>query len=84
MLGREEFATGLVRSAIEAVVAARPARRFEDLAAGPFVWPVPNVWVGTSIEADEYCWRADALRRVPAATRFLSLEPLLVPLPSLI
>jgi protein gp37 len=85
MLGREEFATGLVRPAIEAAVAARPALagRFEDLPAGPFVWPVPNVWVGTSIEADEYCWRADALRRVPAATRFLSLEPLLGPLPSL-
>jgi protein gp37 len=46
-------------------------------------WPVPNVWVGTSIELDEYCWRADVLRTVPAAVRFLSCEPLLGPLPSL-
>jgi protein gp37 len=46
-------------------------------------WPLPNVWVGTSIENDDYTWRADALRHVPAATRFLSLEPLLGPLPSL-
>jgi protein gp37 len=46
-------------------------------------WPLPNVWVGTSIELDEYCWRADVLRTVPAAIRFLSCEPLLGPLPSL-
>jgi protein gp37 len=46
-------------------------------------WPLPNVWVGTSIESDEYCWRAEQLRRTPAAVRFLSLEPLLGPLPSL-
>jgi hypothetical protein len=46
-------------------------------------WPLPNVWVGTSIESDDYCWRADEIRRAPAAVRFLSLEPLLGPLPSL-
>jgi protein gp37 len=46
-------------------------------------WPLPNVWLGTSTESDEYCWRADALRETPAAVRFLSLEPLLGPLPSL-
>ncbi|MDQ1051981.1 DUF5131 family protein [Streptomyces sp. V4I2] len=46
-------------------------------------WPLPNVWIGTSIESDEYCWRADELRGVPAAVRFLSLEPLLGPVPSL-
>jgi protein gp37 len=46
-------------------------------------WPLPNVWVGTSIESDDYCWRAEAIRIAPAAIRFLSLEPLLEPLPSL-
>ncbi|MBF6302274.1 phage Gp37/Gp68 family protein [Nocardia amamiensis] len=46
-------------------------------------WPLSNVWIGTSIESDEYCWRADDLRATPAAVRFLSLEPLLGPLPSL-
>ncbi|WP_084029027.1 DUF5131 family protein, partial [Mycobacterium avium] len=46
-------------------------------------WPLPNVWVGTSIESDDYCWRADVLRAIPAAVRFLSLEPLLGPLTSL-
>jgi protein gp37 len=42
-----------------------------------------NVWLGTSIESDAYTWRADHLRAAPASTRFLSLEPLLGPLPSL-
>jgi protein gp37 len=46
-------------------------------------WPLPNVWLGTSIESDRYAFRADHLRATPAAVRFLSLEPLLSPLPSL-
>jgi protein gp37 len=51
--------------------------------ARPRHWPLPNVWMGTSIEMDRYCPRADSLRETPAAVRFLSLEPLLGPLPSL-
>jgi protein gp37 len=43
----------------------------------------PNVWLGTSVESDRYAFRADHLRSTPAAVRFLSLEPLLGPLPSL-
>lgn len=46
-------------------------------------WPLPNVWLGTSIESDKYVWRAGALRETTAAIRFLSCEPLLGPLPSL-
>jgi protein gp37 len=46
-------------------------------------WPLENAWLGTSIENDDYVGRADALRAAPAAIRFLSLEPLLGPLPSL-
>ncbi len=40
----------------------------------------PHVWMGVSIETAQYLWRADHLREVPAAVRFLSLEPLLGPL----
>jgi protein gp37 len=47
------------------------------------VWPLPNVWWGTSIESDRYAWRASHLRQTPAAIRFVSLEPLLGPVPSL-
>lgn len=42
-----------------------------------------NVHLGTSIESDRYTFRANHLRATPAAVRFLSLEPLLGPLPSL-
>lgn len=45
--------------------------------------PLAHVWLGTSVELDKYCWRADKLRETPAAVRFLSVEPLLGPLPSL-
>ena len=44
---------------------------------------IGNLWLGTSIESDRYTFRADHLRATPAAVRFLSLEPLLGPLPSL-
>jgi protein gp37 len=47
------------------------------------LWPLPNVWLGTSIENDRYTWRAAHLRNTPAAIRFVSLEPLLGPVPSL-
>jgi protein gp37 len=44
-------------------------------------WPLPNVWLGTSVEnqeaADE---RIPELLKTPAAIRFLSCEPLLGPL----
>lgn len=45
-------------------------------------WP-HNIWLGTSIENNDYVDRADQLRRVPAAVRFLSCEPLIGPLPDL-
>lgn len=45
-------------------------------------WP-PNVWMGVSVESDSFLSRIDDLRTVPSAVRFLSLEPLLGPLPSL-
>jgi protein gp37 len=46
-------------------------------------WPLPNVWLGTSIESAEYTRRADALRAAPAAVRFISAEPLIGALPNL-
>jgi len=41
------------------------------------VWPLPGVWLGTSIESEEHVGRADHLRRTPAAVRFISAEPLI-------
>ena len=42
-----------------------------------FEWPLPNVWIGTSIELPHLWYRAAELERAPAAIRFLSIEPLL-------
>lgn len=42
-------------------------------------WP-DNVWMGVSIESQTFAHRADYLRQVPAAVRFLSCEPLIGPL----
>lgn len=49
----------------------------------PTEWPLPNVWLGTSIESIGQARRADHIRAAPARVRFLSLEPLLGPLPGL-
>ncbi len=43
-------------------------------------WPLPNVWLGVSIENRRYVDRADVLRETPAVVRFISAEPLLGPL----
>lgn len=45
-------------------------------------WP-EHVWAGVSVESNAYAWRADFLRRVPAAIRFISAEPLLGPVDQL-
>jgi protein gp37 len=51
-----------------------------------FVWKrygssrVPaQIWLGVSVESNEYAWRADMLRQVNADVRFLSVEPMLGP-----
>ncbi len=62
---------------------AAGAFRTSDGSFRPETQPLPNVWLGVSIESDRYAFRADHLRGTPAAKRFLSLEPLLGPLPSL-
>lgn len=49
------------------------------LQAAP-TWPMPNVWLGTSVEDERVADRVDALREVPAQVRFLSCEPLIGPL----
>ncbi len=42
-----------------------------------------NVWMGVSVENDDYVHRIDLLRRSDAKVKFLSLEPLLGPLENL-
>ena len=53
-------------------------KRHERLAslAASLPWP-ENVWMGVSIENRRWVHRADYLRQVPSAVRFISAEPLL-------
>ena len=59
-------------------------KREERLAglAPDLPWP-SNVWMGVSVENRRFVHRADRLREVPAAVRFISAEPLLGPLEGL-
>lgn len=45
-------------------------------------WP-SNVWQGVSVENAQHTWRIDHLREVPGKVRFISVEPLLGPIPNL-
>jgi protein gp37 len=62
-------------------VLTKRSKRLAEL--GPkFDWPA-NLWMGVSIESTKYRFRLDHLRKVDAAVRFVSAEPLLGPLPDL-
>jgi len=43
----------------------------------------PHIWMGVTVETREYVDRIECLRRTSAPLKFLSLEPLLTPLPNL-
>jgi len=45
-------------------------------------WP-RNIWMGVSVESQSYTFRIEHLRQTGAHVKFLSLEPLLGPLPAL-
>jgi len=62
------------------VLTKRSARLLELSSVLP--WH-PNIWMGVSVESEEYTYRIEDLHRTQAQVKFLSLEPLLAPLPSL-
>lgn len=62
------------------ILTKRPERALE---LSPRLCWSKNIWMGTSIESNKYVARAESLRQIPAHVRFLSLEPLLGPLPDL-
>lgn len=59
-------------------------KRSERLAelSNDLYWP-DNVWMGVTVENADYQHRIDDLRKCGAKLKFLSLEPLLGPLPNL-
>ena len=62
-------------------VLTKRAERLEELSPR-LSWP-PNVWMGVSVESARYRSRIERLRATAARVKFLSLEPLLGPLPDL-
>lgn len=84
------FTLGMIQSVFDVMNAAtqhqfqlltkRPERalRFAD----QLTWS-ENIWMGTSVESMDVAKRVDALRRIPAAVRFISAEPLLGPVDDL-
>ncbi len=58
-------------------VLTKRSHRLRELAV-ELPWPT-NVWMGVSVENQRWTCRVDDLRQVPAAIRFLSVEPLLGP-----
>lgn len=66
------------------VLTKRPSRAARFFRMNHDLFPsgeIPrHIWMGTSVENQDVVYRVDQLRRVPAAIRFLSCEPLLGPL----
>jgi len=59
-------------------VLTKRAERLE-LLSNKLRW-APHIWMGVSVENEDYLWRIDHLRRTKAHIKFLSVEPLLSPL----
>jgi protein gp37 len=56
-------------------ILTKRSKRLREVAP-KIAWP-PNVWMGVSVEDSAALRRIDDLRKVPAAVRFLSCEPLI-------
>ena len=72
-------------AAVWAVMQATPRHTFQILTKRPermaelsrTLPTLPNVWLGVSVEDNDYVFRLDHLRHTSAAIRFVSFEPLL-------
>ncbi len=62
-------------------ILTKRAERLADLA--PLLNWTENIWIGVTVESAAYRYRLEYLRNVPATVRFLSLEPLLSPVPDM-
>lgn len=62
-------------------VLTKRAERLSELS--PYLTWSDNIWVGVSVEDENVLERVDYLKQTDAKTKFLSLEPLIAPLPNL-
>ena len=59
-------------------VLTKRSQRLAELAPR-LPWP-ENIWMGVSVETEDYLFRIDHLRETPAHIKFISFEPLLEPI----
>jgi len=62
-------------------ILTKRSKRLLDLS--PRLPWMPHIWMGVSVENQNYIFRIEHLRKTGASTKFLSLEPLLGPIPDL-
>jgi protein gp37 len=77
-LGRSDTRTQKIEAAMGVIQTSLSTARLGNIQ--PPALPLPNVWLGTSVEDNRVRQRVDHLRRCVAAVRFLSCEPLIGPL----
>jgi protein gp37 len=81
-----DYMDGLTRGGIDAtarrLASGGGALRIpSDTPTSGLVWPLPNVWLGVSVEDQKHAdLRIPLLLQTPAAVRFISAEPLLAAL----
>jgi len=81
-----EFITNVFRAMRRAnwhryQILTKRSKRLLELSA-QLPWE-PHIWMGVSVESRQFLYRIDHLRETPAMVKFLSLEPLLGPLPDM-
>lgn len=87
------FAVMAANTEHEFQVLTKRSKRMRSVMAGPDIvpaverhldrdlvrWPLPNVWLGVSVESGNYDFRTRDLAATPATVRFVSVEPMLAP-----
>lgn len=61
-------------------ILTKRAERLYELAPR-LIWP-KNIWMGVTVESEAYAYRMDLLKKIPAAVKFISFEPLLTEIDS--
>jgi protein gp37 len=62
-------------------ILTKRAERLEEIGAR-LPWR-PNIWMGVTVEAQDYTYRIQHLQNTAASIKFLSIEPLLTPIKNL-
>lgn len=73
----------VMRAANQHVYQILTKRSDRLLELDPHLEWAPHIWMGVSVESEKYTFRIDDLRKARAHVKFLSIEPLLGPIPQI-